>query len=387
MTIKLHTNFTTTLYKRNKNNKKIQEWTIEINEGQFRTKEGYSGGKITTNDWTTSKPKNVGKKSETTAHEQATKEANAKIVKKRENAYTEDINEVDNVEMYFEPMLAHPYKKFKGVFPVISQPKLDGVRDVCKPKGMFTRKGKEKISVPHIHEALKHLFEEYPDLVIDGELYNHKYRDDFNKITSLVGQKKPTAAQLAESKEKVEFHVYDVCFFDNPSVPLESRIAFLQDVLRKIEHIVVVDTQEIFSQLELDAVYSDYMLDGFEGQMVRACGSEYENKRSNNLLKRKEFIDEEFILLDVEEGKGNWAGKGKKVYCGNLDGSPFADGKLFFKAGIKGNMEYCTDLLVNKENYKGKQCTIRFQEYTRLETGEENVPRFGVMYGIREEGE
>ena len=51
---------TTTLYKRNKNNQKIQVWTIEVNgAGKYRTIEGYYDGKITTNDWTNCKPKNT----------------------------------------------------------------------------------------------------------------------------------------------------------------------------------------------------------------------------------------------------------------------------------------------------------------------------------------
>tara|TARA_R110000796_G_scaffold159388_3_gene276190 strand:- start:13633 stop:14799 length:1167 start_codon:yes stop_codon:yes gene_type:complete len=387
MTIKLHTNFTTTLYKRNKNNKKIQEWTIEINEGQFRTKEGYRGGKITTNDWTTSKPKNVGKKSETTAHQQAIKESNAKIVKKRENAYTEDINEVDNVEMYFEPMLAHKFNKgdvIKG--PVLAQPKLDGIRNVCKQSGNYTRKGKPQPAIPHIYESLKPIFDEYPDLVIDGELYNHALRDDFNQITSIARKQKPTAADLENSRNKIQFHVYDVCFLDSPDATLEFRLAFIEEIVSQYEFIEVVESEIAETQERLDEFYGEYIGEGFEGQMIRTIGSAYDNKRSKSLLKRKTFFDKEFILVDVEEGKGNWAGKGKKVHCGNIDGSPFADGDMTFKAGIKGNMVYCKDLLDNKVNYIGKQVTIRFPEYTRLENGELNVPRFGIMYGIREEG-
>ena len=377
-----------TLYKRNKNNQKIQQWSIEVLEdGKYRTIEGYYGGKITTNDWTQAKPKSVGKKNETTAHQQAIKESKAKIVKKQENAYTEDINEIDNVDMYFCPMLAHKFDKGDIIKePVVSQPKLDGIRNVCKASGNFTRKGKAQPAIPHIYESLKSIFIEYPDLVIDGELYNHSLRDDFNQITSIARKQKPTAADLENSRNKIQFHVYDVCFLDLPEATLEYRLSFIEDIISQYEFIEVVDSQLVETQEQLDKLYGEYIGEGFEGQMIRTCDSIYDNKRSKSLLKRKTFFDKEFILIDVEEGKGNWAGKGKKVYCGNIDGSPFADGSTYFKAGIKGNMVYCKDLLDNKEVYIGKQITVRYPEYTRLETGELNVPRFGVSYGIREEG-
>jgi len=378
----------TTFYKRNKNNQKIQVWTIELHEdGKYRTLEGYQDGVITTNEWTICSPKSVGKKNETTAYQQAIKEAQAKIVKKQENAYTEDIREIDNVEMYFEPMLAHKFNKGDVIKEtVLSQPKLDGIRNVCKKSGNFTRKGKPQPAIPHIYESLQSIFEEYPDLVIDGELYNHELRDDFNQITSIARKQKPTAADLENSRKKIQFHVYDVCFLEAPETPIEYRLSFIEDILADFDYIEVVPTEIVETQERLNELYGEYIGEGFEGQMIRAIGTVYDNKRSNSLLKRKTFFDKEFRLLDVEEGKGNWAGKAKKVYCGNIDGTPFADGSMYFKAGIKGNFAYCLDLLENKEKYIGKHFNIRYPEYTRLESGELNVPRFGVSYGVREKG-
>jgi len=366
----------TTLYKRNKNNNKIQVWSIEVHkDGKYRTSEGYQDGKITTNDWTVCSPKNVGKKSETSAYEQALSEAQSKIVKKQENAYTENIKNIDVVDMYFEPMLAAKYESYNE--PVISQPKLDGIRNVTKASGSFTRQGKPQLAIPHIFESLKPLFESYPDLVIDGELYNHDLRDDFNQITSIARKQKPDALDLANSRKMIQFHVYDVCFLDMPNASLEYRIAFIEDVIAQYEFIVVVDTQIADSQERLDELYAEYMLQGFEGQMIRKIGSSYENKRSKNLLKRKQFIDEEFEIVDINEGVGNWSGKAKTIMFKKTDGTTFS-------GGVKGNMTYCTELLKNKDQHIGKQATVRFQEYTKDENGNENVPRFGVMYGIRD---
>ena len=366
-----------TLYKRNKNNNKVQVWSIEVEDSKFRTSEGYQDGVITTNDWTQSEPKNVGKASETSGNEQATKEAQAKIVKKQENGYTEDLKGIDTVDMYFEPMLAHKYEH-KDVFePVISQPKLDGIRNVCKLSGNFTRQGKPQLAIPHIYESLAPLFEDYPDLVIDGELYNHDLRSDFNQITSIARKQKPTKEDLEESKQKIQFHVYDVCFLGMPDATFEYRLSFIEEVISKYDYIEVVKTSFPETQEELDALYGEYMLDGFEGQMVRAMGSVYDNKRSKSLLKRKQFVDEEFEIIDINEGLGNWSGKAKTIMFKKTDGTTFS-------TGVKGNMDYCKELLDNKTHYIGKQATVRFQEYTKDENGNDNVPRFGVMYAIRD---
>ena len=62
----------------------------------------------------------------------------------------------------------------------------------------------------HILEDLKPFFDTYPeDAILDGELYNHDLRDDFEKIISLVRKQKPTADDRAESKKLVQFHCYD----------------------------------------------------------------------------------------------------------------------------------------------------------------------------------
>ena len=160
---------------------------------------------------------------------------------------------------------------------------------------------------------------------------------------------------------------------------LEYRISFIEDVLSEFEYIEIVDTQIVETQERLDELYGEYIGEGFEGQMIRTVDSGYDNKRSKSLLKRKTFFDEEFKIVRFEEGKGNWAGKAKKVYCVKSDGTEF-------KAGIKGTMEYCKDLLENQQNYIGLEGTVRFPEYTKDENGNDNVPRYGVFYGVREQG-
>jgi DNA ligase-1 len=93
-----------------------------------------------------------------------------------------------------KPMLAHKFDESRVDFsePVYIQPKLDGVRCVFTKDGAFSRTGKQFMNVRHIEMALQPLFNTSPHMILDGELYNHKLKHDFEKIISLVRKQKPT---------------------------------------------------------------------------------------------------------------------------------------------------------------------------------------------------
>jgi DNA ligase-1 len=199
-----------TIYKAT-NSGKTQEWTIEVVGNKYRTISGQTDGKKITNEWTVVYGKNEGRANATTDKEQCMKEANAKRIKKLESGYFEDMKNI-YMEQYFEPMLAAKWEDYKDKiqYPIYSQAKLDGIRCIVTKDGMFSRNGKAIISAPHIFDSVKPLFETNPDLIFDGELYADKFANDFNKIVSLVKKTKPTADDLKESKELIEYHIYDL---------------------------------------------------------------------------------------------------------------------------------------------------------------------------------
>jgi DNA ligase-1 len=347
----------------------VAEWQIEVNGDSYRTHEGIVGGKITTSNYTKCEPKNIGKKNETSAEEQALKEAQAKHKKKIESGYFENINEIDN-QIYFEPMLAHKWSDLKDSFsfPVYTQPKLDGMRCVISKNGMFSRNGKPIISAPHIFESVKKLFEEEPNLVLDGELYNHQLKHNFNKIISLAKKSKPKPEDLSESKNLIQYFIYD-CFLNEK---FEKRFKKISEISNTYSDFVkLTETHLVNSNSELDMLYERWMEEGYEGQMIR-INSKYENKRSKFLIKRKEFIDEEFEIIDILDGKGNREGLATKVIFKNKDGSTF-------DTGVIGNDEYTSSLLSNKLKYIGKKATVVYQNLTP-----DGAPRFGKMKIIRD---
>ena len=177
-----------TLYKLDSKGK-TREWTISFDGNSFWSAQGIVGKKIHKNKPTICKPKNIGRSNETSEEEQAELEAKAKWEKKRKDGYTQDIDSVKQKKFY-QPMLAQNYEDRKGElsFPLYCQPKLDGVRCIIlKEDGEVvakTRNGRPIDTIPHIINKIKGFFLMYPDAILDGELYNHKLKHDFNKQTN-----------------------------------------------------------------------------------------------------------------------------------------------------------------------------------------------------------
>ena len=347
------------LYKRSNSKEHINQWQIEVEGNKFRTTTGFVNMKMFTGDWTECTPKNVGKKNATTAEQQALFEAQALHTKRKDLGYWEDINDCDK-KVFFQPMLAQDYDKRKDKiqFPILSQPKLDGVRCIVKADGMWTRNGKEIISAPHIFEGLKHIFEEQPDLILDGELYTSNKDVDFNTIISCVRKTKPTQADLELSKQYIEYWMYDL--YEGKDLGYEERYEDLIDLKQNYKLnpslYKVVTTYELPDENYINENLSHYIEQGFEGQILRDPNSIYENKRSNGLLKHKTFFDEEFTIIGYAEGIGKFSGKVATLKV-NVNG-------VEVDCTINGTMEYLEELYQIKDTLIGKQATVKYFEKT-----------------------
>lgn len=357
---------TQTLFKRDTNGTTRVWWAETDGEGSWRTNSGVDGGKITSSGWKAAPPK-----SRDTAEEQAVFEMEALYRKKVEQGgFALDV--ADSGKTFPVAMLAQKYDPKKVVGKtVFVQPKLDGIRCLATAEGLTTRNGKAIVAVPHVSEALAALFETYPDLVLDGELYNHDLRDDFNSITSAVRKTKPKPEDF-ETARIVEYHVYDVVTgedFSGRIGVLEQHPEVFGGTIRLVETTLLPDGDTG----ELDRLYSEYLEAGYEGQMVRLDGP-YEGKRSKLLMKRKEFLDGEFEIVRIEEGIGNWAGKAKRLVFLLPDGRECG-------SGIAGSAERAERLLAEADRYVGSQATIRY--FTPTPDG---FPRFPVCVDLHLDG-
>lgn len=366
-----------TLYKLDTKGK-VREWRMEVNGDQYRTIAGLQDGNQVVSGWTTVEGKNIGNSNETSPAEQALLEVASQYKKKLSGEYHSDINTISEGAKFFKPMLAQGWAKRKDKInysgDVYVQPKLDGIRCIANRDGVWSRTGKPIAAIPHIVALLAPLFAEYPDAVLDGELYNHDLKEDFNSIVSMVRKAKPEAADLAASAKMVQYHVYD--FPGMIDDKFNDRIIELTRLVNEFDFgdaIQLVTTIHVTSEAEVDAAYGEYLEDGYEGGIIR-LNDVYHQKRSNSLIKRKDFEDAEFTIIRIEEGNGNWAGLAKRVVF-KLD----TDGREV-GAGLKGSKSYAKHVIDNAESYIGKQVTVQF--FTRTPDG---VPRFPIAKVLHED--
>jgi DNA ligase 1 len=379
---------------------KLREWTMHIDGASFYAVKGLVEGKKTQDKATTTIAKNVGRSNETTPEGQAELQAQAKFQKKLDSGYA--LNELDaQKKKFYEPMLAHNFKdrqdELVGKYPHFSQPKLDGIRCIVRREGDTligrTRNGKEIECIPHILKSLNGFFLAHPKAILDGELYNHDLRENFNKITSLVRKQRPIKSdkmtdkafakkqteyqeRLAEAEGTIQYHVYDAPRINdvvNESQSFDFRIDELKAKLMTNKHIVLVETNEVYSLGNLNNLYGQYLEQGYEGQMVRKSSSKYDNKRSTSLLKRKEFIDAEYKVVDINIGNGNRSGTAKHLvcYCPKT--------KTTFNSNIKGSFDYLKEIYDNRKDYIGKLATIKYFQLTP-----DGIPRFPYAIGFRD---
>ncbi len=345
-----------TIYKRDSAGK-LRAWFMEQDGSRYRTSAGIDGGTMVTSEWTQAEATNVGRANERDPIAQATFEIEAAYEKKLTREYHRTVEATDGGAHFFKPMLAHKFEEFE---PGFAQPKLDGVRCIARADGMFSREGKPLPGAMFIHEILAPQFEANPDLILDGELYNHELRDDFNEVIRLVKKASGDATHVERVKMTVQYHVYDM---PSHSGSFDERSDKVNDLVAAIgsESIVDVPTWRVDTAEEYDQLHGEWLEAGYEGSMHR-LDKPYEQKRSKTLRKRKEFQDEEFEVVRIEEGLGNWSGMAKRVVCRLPDGREFG-------AGIKGSMERAKELLGETH----KVVTIQFFALTP-----DGVPRFPV---------
>lgn len=322
--------------------------------------------------------KNAGKKNATTAFEQALKEATAKHEKQRKKGYVDSIEAAQNdqldeiIEGGVVPMLAGKFEDHaqKIKYPASAQPKLDGIRCIAVVKDgectLWSRTRKPIRSVPHIVAEIEAIFGDN-DITLDGELYNHDLKSDFEKIVSLVRQDEP-----GEGHEIVQYHIYDQVHMTVNFAGRYENLSVMFDLHEPLA-LHLVDTVAVETEDKVMAAFKLFTADGYEGAMIRNDASMYVNKRSSDLLKVKEFQDDEFQIIGIDEGRGKLAGHVGSFVCRTPSGQEFL-------AKMSGDTGKLKEYFENHDLWKGKLLTVQYQGLT----GSAKVPRFPVGLRLRE---
>ncbi len=321
----------------------------------------------------------------------------------------------------FLPMLAQTFnpadaaaatasKKKKVItFPCFVQPKLDGLRcvsyatrsvpgggnDTAPAVALQSRTGAFFTGLPHIAAALRPYLLQHPSVVIDGELYTDQM--PFEELAGLIKKKKITDSDV-ERLKKVKYHVYDIYDRVQHDMPYSERMGVLASAVRRCgcvandtfhsggmsaNHrvlrsdteaaavVVLVRTEKVAALGDFRRLFAEFVEAGYEGIMLRNAAGVYRaNYRSNDLQKYKEFMEDEYRIIDFKEGEGRDAGAVIWV-CETADGKEFT-------VRPRGTFEQRREWFNDGESYIGKNLTVVYQELT-----EEGKPRFPVGKAVR----
>ena len=211
-----------------------------------------------------------------------------------------------------KPMLSGKVTNLKKIkYPVWVSPKLDGVRALVLPGVGLVSRTLKPIPNKHTRELFKHL------VGCDGELIVGEATDPdvFNKTTSAV--------MTEEGTPDVKFIIFD--YFtepDRPYLPVpsdddkvrDSRIDRLGPFLRSLpkdnkENVLVLAQKLLYDTPCVLYEEGTYLLQGFEGLMLRSTEGKYKFGRSTEkeqyLLKLKRFEDSEAVVLGTKEQLAN----------------------------------------------------------------------------------
>jgi DNA ligase-1 len=203
--------------------------------------------------------------------------------------------------------LAKPYDpdkhEIRGAWSI--EAKLDGLRMVVVNGQAYTRNGRTIDSVGHILKELEPFKDEY---VFDGEVMGvTNFDEDSGKI-----RKKGMGPNLS-----LRYNVFD-CIWkkewdERKTQSYNERRRYLAEALGtaapNYTSIVPLTKLNNPTSEELFRARDKYIKMGYEGVMIKDLSSPYIFKRSDSILKLKDFTDADGRITGCFEGKGKHKGK------------------------------------------------------------------------------
>jgi ATP-dependent DNA ligase len=288
-----------------------------------------------------------------------------------------------------EPMLAATWnpEKTKLRYPIAVQPKLDGERMIVKMGNndlLYRKRSNREINhLKKIFDSeLKKFFEFIPyNIELDGELYIHGWK--LNQIQKIIKNENNIS-------EHVDILIYYIFTFNiNEPLPFEKRNEILISAWNSYileygqpKNFSLLDTRKCNNKDEIYSMHKYYTSNNFEGTMIYKLANDinnekfisesiYKSGRSNNLLKHKDFFDEEGIVIDVHTNTGTVKGLVFKIKIPN---GKELDMELSMKESEK-------IIYMNDPNLAiGRKVTYKYQEYSEYQ-----VPRFAVVKCFRDD--
>jgi ATP-dependent DNA ligase len=297
-------------------NGKKRFWEIWIEEHFLKNKNekiyyivrnyGIIGGKLT-----------IPEKKEVKSMSKGITEVRMLWRKKIESGFQEDEKMVKTKGEMVKPMGAYKldeyYNKIK--YPACVQRKLDGFRCISQVNKnqeviMYSRGMKPFIFLEHIKREIKKIKEliksEY--IYLDGELYEKDL--SLHQISSLIMKKYATTEQIKEM-EKVSYYIFDMFDLKDLTLTYKERYSNLNKIFKKykFKYLKLVTCEMVNNFEKIKELDQEYILDGFEGVIVRNMDGIYKlNSKSYDVLRTKEFKKKDFIIIGAKQGVGQQKG-------------------------------------------------------------------------------
>lgn len=292
------------------------------------------------------------------------------------------------------PMLAGPFVSAHVKYPVIVQPKLDGIRAIVQNGQLWSRN--ERLIPNQFIQNYVAQFEQFTD-GLDGELMvgdptaEDAYRKTDSGVMSRWGEPDFT------------YMVFDV--MDISKIYAERREVLSRKVMSiRNAGISIVEQMWADTEEQLLRIEAYYVEQGYEGVILRDPSSTYKTGRSTSregkLIKLKRFEDSEAEIIDFEELYSNQnektvgahgltertSHKANMVPMNTLGAFRVRDIRsgLEFKIGsFKGlDLEERRQIWANRQKYFGKTLTYKYQK-----VGGYDLPRFPIFKGWRSDHE
>ena len=204
-----------------------------------------------------------------------------------------------------KPLLASDWYEDKLCFPLIAQPKIDGVRGL-NMGGVLTGRSLKHFRNVHVMKQLSHQALIGFDGEISAEVATHH---DLCRLT--------TSALTSQSGEpEISWWLFDYVTSDSVEMPYFARFAILQQritqaiyALPHLRYVLkIVPSKWIMTIDELLAFDAENLKNGYEGTVIRDPNAPHREGRSGKkpvLWRIKRFVDFEFRVHTLIEGDEN----------------------------------------------------------------------------------
>lgn len=204
-----------------------------------------------------------------------------------------------------KPLLADDWVESKLVFPIIGQPKIDGVRALNMTGRLTARSlkpfGNRYLTTRFSHSAL---------IGCDGEMAAESHvHPDLCRLTT-------SATSKRDGEPWVLWWLFDYVTHETRKHPYCVRLVHLNNFVNEVrrehpelaQHLRQMPTVTLRNLEELEAFDAQNLIDGYEGTILRDPNALHKEGRSGKkpiLWRIKRFVDFEFMVHTIIEGEEN----------------------------------------------------------------------------------